>query len=233
MSKLVVALVLCGLLVAPVAFAQTNVLSQNAVGYVKITVPGNNGTKNGLALVRHDFVNIDGSALEITEVLGDNWPNNTTLHIWDRANQEYKSTIALTVIPFVITQWSGTATLDVGDAFWIENFDTNPAENYLLGEVPADASRTIDPAVGYIGYPFPAAVEFTTTAIADAMPNNAALTTWNLTTQAYNPSIAKTLIPFVLTTWSGTAMIEPGEGFYIDTAGATPTVAEPKPYLWP
>lgn len=61
MKRLVLAVIVAAAALALFCYAQTNqVLSRNAVGYVKVTCP-----RGGLVLVRMDFESLDGSDLHV------------------------------------------------------------------------------------------------------------------------------------------------------------------------
>ena len=239
--KKVLAVAVGVMMIGTCGWAQTNVLSQNAVGYVKLTVPADPvGSEASLLLARYDFVAIDGSPTTVEDVLGDQPAKNTVVWIWDRTAGEYiLPAPSLTEFLGTKTWNNGNEVIQPGDAFWIQNGDGEPATDiFLLGEVPGanNASETTDvvDATTFVGYPYPAAVDFDTTAIADVAGVGAVLFRWDPDTQGYvvpGPQKGEFLGS---TFWdpAGT-MIQPGEGFYVSLVGAKQTAQEVKPYLWP
>lgn len=224
--KKLLSLVAAALVMGTMAYGQTNVLSQNAVGYVKVTVDAGD-----LALVRNDFVNIDGSPVTIPTLLGDQVPANSVAHVWDRVGGSYAS----------VTKggrgWPAGATNELmrGDAFFLQ-IPAAAAEAsydvYLLGEVPADAEATVaNIQVDAIGYPYPAAVNWTATTLSESMAASDTLHVWDQATQTY-VSITKGGRGWPAA--ADTVVIEPGQAFWVETAAATPADwTETKPYDWP
>ena len=66
------------------AFGQTNVLSQNAGGYVKVSI-----NEGDLAMVSYDFLDIDGNPTTASDVIGDQLPLGSRLFLWDAGSQAY------------------------------------------------------------------------------------------------------------------------------------------------
>jgi len=235
MKKTLVA-VLGMAMMAPMAWAQTNVLSQNAVGYVKITVPGN----GGLVLIRHDFENIDGSPSTIASIIGDQMADGTTVFKWDRSAGQYATGAVYTDLGPGLQFWTNDQPIERGDAMFVVNGAGAPAtEVYLLGEVPGDnngaATTPVANSYGFVGYPYPAAVDFDTTDIATQAPDGAVLFRWDPITQNYiSPGPVKTDLGPGLVFWTpaGT-VIAPGEAFFLDAGGATPSATETKTYAFP
>lgn len=235
MKKTLVA-VLGMAMLAPMAWAQTNVISQNAVGYVKVTVPAD----GGLVLIRHDFESIDGSDITIASIIGDQMADGSTVFKWNRAAGAYETGAVFTDLGGGFTFWSNDQPIERGDAMFVVNGAGAPETDvYLLGEVPGSnngADTTDVPnSFGFVGYPYPVAVDFDTTDIATQAPDGATLFRWDAATQGYiTPGPVKTDLGggFVFWTPAGT-IIQPGEAFFLDAMGATPSATETKLYAFP
>lgn len=234
--KKAVGIILGVVMLAPVAMSQ-EVLSANAVGYVKLSLPAD----GSLLLARHDFVNIDGSATVLSDLLGLDLPDGTTVFKWDRAAQQYVLPAPTLSEDFAgVKSWSRTdIELERGDAFFIQNGPGAPvADVVLVGEVPgannSSDTTVISPAEGFTGYPYPASIALEDTALADAVPVDTTVFIWNAEAQSYNlPGPTKSEDFAGNITWTGNPTINPGEGFWVDAGGANVEVTETKPYDWP
>jgi len=229
--KKLVCLAIGGAMMATVSMAQTNVLSQNAVGYVKVTVPAN----GGLALVRMDFNSIDGSPVTVSTAIGNQLPQSSVVHIWDAAANQYASPSS------VLTRggWVPNPTLNRGTGFWLQNASAGPeAQVYLMGEVPSALNgggtttvNNID-GVDLIGLPYPVSVAWTSTALSVTLPQGSVLHRWDSVGQSYvSPSSVKTRGGWI----PAPGNIQPGQAFWVDLASNSGlfswTVV--KPYAWP
>jgi hypothetical protein len=150
-----------------VASAQTNVINQNAIGYVRITV------QPGLALVRYDFEPVDGNPLK-TEDVFDALPLGTT--VWSFENEQWVPNNKSGIPPNFSTWGSRDEqhTIQRGDVYLV---DVPPGggfhELYLMGEVPDDETFPVTATAifsGY-GYPYPRDIEWASTAIASVVPS--------------------------------------------------------------
>lgn len=209
------------------AFGQTNVLSQNAVGYVKKTV--DQGT---LALMSYDFIDLAGNPVTVASLMGDQVPVGTAVSVWDRAGSSYVT------VQKGARGWPGTTPeLMRGDGFFVQIPD-NSAESaydiYMLGEVPgannnADETTVPNVELDAVGYPYPAAVLFTATTAAASAESGDAVSTWDQANQQYATFVKGAR------GWPGGALnlvIEPGEAFWLDL-DTNIDWTEPKPYAWP
>lgn len=215
-------LVVCAALA--VVFAQSEIRSENAVGYVKVTFE-----KNSYKLVNMGFDSIDGSDLKIEDVFGDQLPSSTSLSIWDRNSQTYSNYIYNTFAQwgprddqYTITKGLGVFVLVPGTA------PSNQYTVYLMGEVPDNAGETNDVMQGYTGtgYPYPVQIAFTNTQIAQSLPANSVVHFWDDTWISYTKNAFQG--------WQTDRMLSPGEGFFIEKFDpGTMQYSEIKPYTWP
>lgn len=225
MKKIVIAALALGL-VGSAAFAQTNsVLSRNAVGYVKV-----DAVRSNLTFIAHNFIDINGGPVTVTNLLGTQVPVGTTVTIWDPAVQQYRSESRNVV------GWNpGTNRLNAGRGFWLRipnGAASNSYAIYLMGEVPdkttlPTSTVSIVSGLNMTGYPFPVATHWTNTTLAKSAPVGATVVFWNPVSQAYN-SAARNVVG-----WNpSTNRVFPGQGFWFRTTIAT-NWTEVKPYTWP
>lgn len=216
-------------LLSSACLAGTN---QNAVGYVKETVPG-----NGLVLVAVNFEAPSGPMTVSNLFQASFFPTGTTLIIWNGGAQGYQATE--TVVSVAGTnQWaSGTNVLQLGQSVWIKaageagsNYDF-----YVLGQVPSQTSTSlaIDSGISFISYPYPVDVDLIDVADLLAIANiGDTVWYWDSVNQRYQ--VETCIEQGIEKTWyPGTLVLEPGEGFiFMQRDGAT-IWSQAKPYAWP
>jgi hypothetical protein len=217
-------------ILATSSFAQTQVLSRNAVGYVKVDLLAT----NKLHLVRNDFEPLNGP-IAISNTLAS-LPAGSQVLIWDDANQIYLAPIIKTAFG-----WGpgGTNLLRRGQAYFIRtaNNSTNVPSYplYLMGEVPdknTAPSSTLSVAMGLNmdGYSYPVVQKWTNTQYSKSLPAGSQIIIWDNATQQYLAPIIKTAFG-----WgpSGNALtINPGQGFFVRATNSF-VFSETKPYTWP
>lgn len=217
-------------ILATSSFAQTQVLSRNAVGYVKIDII----SSNKLHLIRHDFEPL-GQPIAISNALAS-LPLGSQVILWDKANQIYRPAINKTPVGFGL---AGSNRLERGMGFFIRS--PNTATNvpsiplYLMGEVPdknTAPTTTINIANGLSmeGFPYPVNTKWTNTALAAALPLGAQLIIWNTSNQTYNAAINKTPVGWGVI---GNAVeLTPGMAFFVRSTSVV-VYSQSKPYTWP
>jgi hypothetical protein len=226
--KKLLALILAVGVTATVASAQ-EVLSQNAVGYVKVTAEEGN-----LYLLRNDFESVDGSPMSIENVLGEQVPAGTTVILFDESAQSYLPGIGRSQFG-----WAAAATnvLERGRAFFMSMPPSAPEPSYevfIMGEVPdADTPLNLGPGLNMTGLPFPAVQAWLDTDMAAEAPAGATLVLWDTANQTYLPGIGKSQFG-----WAAAATgleVEPGQAFFLILPPSASPVAfdEVKPYTWP
>jgi hypothetical protein len=228
MKKLVIALAGIAAL-SSVAFGQTNqVLSRNAVGYEAIIVPSNK-----LNLVRLDFVNLDGAPYTVTNLIGDQLPQGSSVFIWNKATASYVGENKIR------TGWSpGTNRITRGVGMFIKGPGglanvSNQYTVYFMGEVPDSLTAPTTSISGITGvnlhgYPYPADIQWTNTGLARNGAQGDSLFIWDVSNQTYVGYNR------IRTGWgAGTNVIlRPGQGFWYSSTTVQNWV-EIKPYTWP
>lgn len=223
--KKIVGAILGLAIIAPMAMAQDNVLSQNAVGFVKVTI-----NEGELALVRYDFENIDGSTPNLESIVGDQLPNNSAAYYWDRVAKTWQLNVK--------SARSGWPAQDIarGDAFFLLPATGGGQASYdvhMLGEVPgsnnnADTTPVSTVEGDAVGFPYPASTLMEDTDLGTQAAANSAVYTWDAVGQAWNAPVLKS----ARSGW-GTLSIEPGEGYFFLSTGGNIDAVETKPYDWP
>ena len=208
-------------LIAPLAFAQTNVLSQNAVGYVKRTVnPGE------FDYIQIPFVTIDGSTNKVSDVFGD-LPDGSNVLTWDPVGQTYIQSSKS------FFGWAPDVDLVLGQGFFLQipGTEAAPVDVYLLGEVPSDATVDIPLVSGggfaAVGVPYPAALTIETSGLDAALVSGDSVLVWDIVGQGY-VQVSKSFFGWA----PANTPLNPGDGFFVQAA-AGGTYTETKPYSWP
>lgn len=223
--------------------SQAEVLSKNAVGYVKVTVePGE------LAIITQPFLPIDPADDPIpSNVFGDSLPVDSRLWVWDGASYQVE-TYSESTEPFppfnIVTNWfPDAALLEPGAGFWVTIPAAAPdaVDVFVMGEVPDVATTDVPLIEGLVmvSFPYPAAMKVEDLAMAQDPQLNDRIWIWGLGGgQGYSVvTYSEQTEPFppfnVVTNWfPADVEIPPGMGFWYQS-GATRTPTEVKPYTWP
>lgn len=232
--KRMVLVMLAVVMAGTLAFGQTQVLSRNAVGYVKV-----DAERGKFALVRLDFESMDGSqggCMVVSNLLDwTQFPDDTLLYLWNYATREYR--------PIVQRSsrggWGsgGSNLVCRGEGFWVK-IPSGAASNsypvFLMGEVPdrtTAPTTTIESLTGLniLGFPYPVDVIWTNTDLAKKLPGDSLLYLWGGSSY---------IGPYQKSARSGTwgeasnLVVRPGQAFWVKTTGTVDWV-EGKPYTWP
>jgi hypothetical protein len=263
MMKRVLAIVAALALTGTMAYSQvTQVVSRNAVGYVKLTVTNNNNFLMGTV----PFNDVgDTTPRTITEIFGNQLTGTDLLIagsdfvlVWSASDQayntfwkannagnpEWRDTINLFN--------SATNTLAPGDAFFVQNNQSSVQCVFVMGEVPdsftvTDDTTTVFAVEGFnqIAYSYPVDIAMTN---LNLIPEPAAqgfagdqLLRWNPDILGYKSYFYDTVFAgspswkdFNNFTVPNTEVIPAGEGFFYNRLTAsTLTWEESKPYTWP
>ncbi len=231
--KRMIVVILAVAMVGSLAFAQTSVLSRNAVGYTKLAAPSVPGQ---YSLVSLNFNNLDQSPVVLSNALGDQLPNRSTVVLWNNYEQKYK------YLTRVLGVWpEGTTVITRGMALFLRGQTNTGNTNYdvfFMGEVP-DRFTATQTLVGitasggfsFVAYPYPSPIPFSNTTLAATLPNRSTVAFWD-------PVAGYSRFTKVLGVWPAGAasnLLQPGSGFWVQTTtnqiGFNWT--EVKPYTWP
>ena len=222
-------IVMAGALIAAVAAtAQTEVLSQNAVGYIKKTLPAG-GKFVSMCIPLDSMSNTDILFGETS--VADEAPVNTFVYFWDPVLQTWQAGGKST------KGWGAAANrvIEPGEGFLMKSpvASTEPMDVTITGEVPADAmlSRVIpgSDAFGSLANPYPVDFTFGTSALASNAPVNTFVYFWDIDLQTWQAGGKSTK------GWGAAANreIQAGEGFLLRAPGGTFNWDAAKPYTWP
>lgn len=219
--KKISAILLGTLIISSAALAQTNqVLSQNAVGYVKVELA------KGFNMIQNQFEPL-GAPIAISNTFAG-LPNSSRVHFWNGT--------AYVTISRTIGGWgaAGSNTLARGQGLWVQIPQTAVSNNYTVfmsGEVPDDATTVVGTMAGFnlVGVPYPVSTKFGQTPFATVAPNSSRLHVWNGT--AYN-TYSRTIGGWGAAT---NVSLEPGTGFWIQypVSFVSTNLNLAKPYTWP
>lgn len=225
MKKLMALLLAVGM-TASIAGAQ-EVLSRNAVGYVKTTIE--RGDVDLLSLNFNPLGETDYYTVD--DLFGDQLPSGSAVFVWDADSQEY---VVENRFPGPAGWQPNTAELRPGMSFFVRVGASAPEEEYevvMMGEVLDEESVTLSGATGLtaLSVPFPVSMMFVETDLAEILPVGSALFYWDAAMQEY-----QTINKFPGVGWiPDDFVVEPGKGFFVRNSGAGFSWVEDKPYDWP
>lgn len=232
-----ITLMLAVVLVGSVVFGQSNqVLSRNAVGYVKVTAPRGN-----FALVRNDFNMLTGDPTASNLFGLTTFPTGTVLYIYDAAASQYNYETLASNKANKLHWGPNTNLITPGQGFWIKVHEGAPSNDYtafMMGEVPdrfTSPTATVYILEGYnlIGYPYPAEVFWTNTELAKAAVTGDTLYTYTPSGYEYNQFASNKAQGLH---WQvPTQILHVGQGYWFKRRTGASGVQwdEPKPYTWP
>lgn len=206
-----------------VARAQTEVLSQNAVGYIKIEVANNLTTISmpfdavgyGTIYFTNSIgLQVTGAGAYFYEWNGTNWVTYTSTRSWQSASNLVLAPGTAYILQRP-TAWSGTSNI------------------VISGQVP-DATNTVRSIRGsnnltMISFSYPTEESFTNTTLAKSTGGSGAyLYAWNgISWVTYNSTRS----------WQSASnlVLHPGVGYFFQAGASTPSFDwnVTKPYTWP
>jgi hypothetical protein len=183
--------------------------SANIVGYAKINV-----TAGELQLCALNFT---PSSTSVSDLIGNQLDNGSAIYKWD------KSTGTYAIYNKGGRGWPSTATLELGDAFWID--PTNTGEIILSGDVLTDASvtSTINSGIDATGLYFPVETTMGATDLKDTA-GISVVHVWNSDSQTY------TTYNKGGRGWPGSfssQVIGPTDGIWVESTGVSWTESRP------
>ncbi len=224
--KKLMSLVALAVVGSVVAASAQEVLSANAVGYVKRTVPAGK-----LQIVSIPFENIaseDGTYKFGETQIANDLPQGSSVMFWDAEAQVWGGGTK------GAKGWGSYANKEiaVGEAFFLRNNSGADLEVTAAGEVPSAEKQTRayagGSALSIAADPYPVDVAFGDTELSGQLPQGASVMFWDADNQVWGGGTkgAKG--------WGSYAnkVISAGEGFFIKTASEG-TWEAAKPYTWP
>jgi len=223
-----------------VSFAQTNVLSQNAVGYVKVSI-----NEDELEMVSYDFLDIDGNPTTISDVAGDQLPVGSRAFLWNPAGQSFVIENFQAGLKAAADAWAPDSNpIAPGDGLFLEAATGGASASYdvfMTGEVPGENNNSgtstvaIADGLSLSGYPYPANVAWTSTTLAAGATVGDRFIGWDSAGQSYDIANFQPGLKAAADAWSNPGeIIEPGNGFFYDnSSGGGYDWTELKPYAFP
>ena len=155
---------------ASIASAQT-VTSANMVGYAKVTA-----IKGQLTLTS---LNFEPSSPLVADIIGTQLPVDSKLHIWNKGGGGYT-----TVPNNTRGGWGNTATISLGEAFWIELPASAPQVTNVViisGEVLLSETNSVSIGgpIDATGFYYPVDILWGDTDLATQLPIDSKLHVWN------------------------------------------------------
>lgn len=226
--KKMMSLVALAVIGSVVAASAAEVLSANAVGYVKRAVPAGK-----LQIVSVPFVNMGNEETGTykfgeTQIAND-LPQKSSVMFWDVEMQGWAPGAKGS------KGWSAAQAnheLQPGEAFFVKNGGSDDLEVTAAGEVPSDeelARGYASSALAIMAYAFPVDVKFGDTELATQLPQKSSVMFWDTDLQGWAPGAKGSK------GWSAAQAnyeIKAGEGFFIKPAAEGMWTAV-KPYTWP
>ena len=213
-----------------IAASAQEVLSANAVGYIKKTLPAN-GKLIALSAPLNSMT--ESSIVFGRTSIAQEAPQGSWVYFWDPALQGWSGGSKSG------KGWGGAQSNKViasGEAFFMKG---NPAdavarEITITGEVPDDAAlaRAIPGgnALGTIGNPFPVDFKFGTSSIASNATQGSWVYFWDEALQGWSGGSKSGK------GWGGAQsnrVVLAAEGFFLKEAGTLNMWTNSKPYTWP
>ena len=232
-------IVIAGALVASViaASAQSEVLSANAVGYIKREI--NSGGKFQTFTV--PLYSMSGSVLFTNTSVAQEAPVGTAVYFWDPTFSGGAGGWDL-ASRNAFFNWGkfNSKTLAPGEGFFMQSptNSTQPLQLTITGEVPDEdgLSATIRPGLNLamIGNPFPVDVTFGTTALASNAAVGSIVAFWD---PAFSSGAGgwRIITKNAFFGWgtAATNVVKAGEAFAFREAGTTNSWSVTRPYTWP
>ncbi len=198
------------------------ILDRNAAGRTTVICPRGKTVLAGLP-----YQSLDRRTMRAADVFADQLPTGAVVSIWDSANQRFVSDTN------TAEGWTGRIVFEPGTGFTVlVPLDAAAAEYpvRLIGEeldryAGSPATIVITNGLGLVAYPFPMAVLWTNTVLAQGAPAGV--------TQIYWSASAGACVTNVRTAdgWADPDLVLlPGMAFWYS---ADATWEESKPYSWP
>ena len=212
------------------ATAQTEVLSANAVGYIKKTLPAG----GGWVAMSIPLDSMTNASLVFGETsVASEAPVNAEVAFWDPLAQSWITGLKSG------KGWNSLQAnyeLQPGEGFFLkgDSAAVSEVEVTITGEVPADGAlaRAIPgaSAFGTLANPFPVDFTFGTSAFASNASVDSEVAFWDVDAQSWIMGLKSGK------GWNSLQanyVVEAGEGFFMKEFGGAANWTMDKPYTWP
>ncbi len=212
------------------ASAQTEVLSANAVGYIKKTLPAG-GDWVAMSIPLDSMTN---TSLVFGETsVASEAPVNAEVAFWDVINQGW---VAGAKSGKGWASLQANYVLQPGEGFFLKGDPAavSEAEVTITGEVPSDGAlaRAVPggSAFGTLANPYPVDFSFGTSAIASNAPVDSEVAFWDVENQGW---VAGAKSGKGWASLQANYEVQAGEGFFLKAPGSSFNWDADKPYTWP
>ena len=219
-----------------VAASAQEVLSANAVGYIKKTLPAN-GKWVAMSIPLNSMT--ESSIVFGRTSVAQEAPPNSYVAFWDTANQRWDSGIKS---PAGGGRWAALQSnyvVQAGEGFFLKgpaatNFNVDVT---ITGEVPENNSlvRAIPGAnaIGTVGNPYPVDFKFGESEIARRASPNSYVYFWDTANQRWDGGIKSPAGGGRWAALQSNYVVQAGEGFFLKEAAAVNAWTNQRPYTWP
>ena len=228
MKKILLASALVLAIAVSAAVAQ-EVLSQNAVGYIKVATP-----PGKFVSVAQPLNNMGKAENKFGETsIAQELPQGSWVYFWSAENQGWGGGMKSG------KGWAGAESNKViaaGEGFFIKAPANAPADGEvtITGEVPDEPSlaRTIpgNKAFGSLANPYPVDFKFGESDVAKNATQGSWVYFWSIDGQGWGGGMKSGK------GWAGAEsnrIVAAGEGFFLKEAEGVTTITTVKPYTWP
>ena len=228
MKKILLASALVLAIAVSAAVAQ-EVLSQNAVGYIKVNLPANK-----FVSVAQPLNNMGKAENKFGETsVAQEAPQGTLVYFWSPEGQGWSGGVK------GAKGWAGAESNKViaaGEGFFIKAPANAPADGEvtITGEVPDEPSldRVIpgNKAFGSLANPYPVDFKFGESDVAKNATQGSIVYFWSVDSQNWGGGTKGGK------GWAGAEsnrIVAAGEGFFLKEAEGVTTITTVKPYTWP
>ena len=217
------------------ASAQTEVLSANAVGYIKKTLPA--GGKLVVISIPLDLMTGTGENQFGKTSIAEEAPTGSYVYFWDNGVQiwrPYLKSAAPRLWPLAASNYivqPGEGFFMKGPASAVDNQDVT-----ITGEVPSDDSLGNALAGGssldILANPYPVDFQFGKSQIAMDASTGSYVYFWDSDVQIWRPYL-KSAAPRLWPVTASNYVVQAGESYFLKEPGAGYLWSTNKPYSWP
>ena len=224
MKKILLASALVLAIAVSAAVAQ-EVLSQNAVGYIKVATP-----PGKFVSVAQPLNNMGKAENKFGETsIAQELPQGSIVYFWSAENQNWGGGVK------GVKGWQpgqSNKVIAAGEGFFIKS--PKDGEVTITGEVPDEpsADRVIpgNKAFGSLANPYPVDFTFGESDAAKNATQGSIVYFWSMDSQNWGGGVKG------VKGWQpgqSNYVVQAGEGFFLKEAGSVTTITTQKPYTWP
>ena len=217
-----------------IAASAQEVLSANAVGYIKKTLP----PAGKIISVSIPLNNMsEASNVFGRTSIGQEAPEGTYVYFWNESNQIWQGSVKRASPKFWQPRESNHVVL-AGEGFFLKSSVTQAVEREvtITGEVPDDPSLTRyvigSNNIATLANPFPVDMKFGTSSIASNATVGSYVYFWNTSNQIWQGSAKRASPKFWQPRESNTVVLA-AEGFFMKEVSNVTSWVGTKPYTWP